>query len=286
MNLFLKNIIKFYVILSGGLFLLFPVSSGKNINSNGKRQDLKEYQHYNTTQNKKSENQEIPEGLRNLLKAYPDFLESADANTLHWKDGTTMIYDDGKEKDHQEKLDNPDLEDMMSQKYTMGKNWDSPPDVNFEPGRIRYEPFFKKMYGENQKEVKSNLTTINWTPANTSVLVSKINEVDEKFKAVARDLEKLPDEFKKYINKTAGTFNYRVIAGTNRLSAHSYGIAIDINTDYSDYWQWDKKIKYKNKIPIEIVEVFEKHGFIWGGKWYHYDTMHFEYRPELLPDLN
>lgn len=26
----------------------------------------------------------------------------------------------------------------------------------------------------------------------------------------------------------------------------------------------------------------EKHGFIWGGCWYHYDTMHFEYRPELL----
>jgi hypothetical protein len=30
------------------------------------------------------------------------------------------------------------------------------------------------------------------------------------------------------------------------------------------------------------VRVFEKHGFIWGGAWYHYDTMHFEYRPELL----
>ena len=24
------------------------------------------------------------------------------------------------------------------------------------------------------------------------------------------------------------------------------------------------------------------HGFIWGGKWYHYDTMHFEFRPELV----
>ena len=35
-------------------------------------------------------------------------------------------------------------------------------------------------------------------------------------------------------------------------------------------------------VPHEIVEVFERHGFIWGGKWYHYDTMHFEYRPELL----
>ena len=31
-----------------------------------------------------------------------------------------------------------------------------------------------------------------------------------------------------------------------------------------------------------VVEVFEKHGFIWGGKWYHYDTMHFEYRPEII----
>jgi hypothetical protein len=35
---------------------------------------------------------------------------------------------------------------------------------------------------------------------------------------------------------------------------------------------------------MKIVDVFEKHGFIWGGKWYHYDTMHFEYRPELLND--
>jgi hypothetical protein len=42
------------------------------------------------------------------------------------------------------------------------------------------------------------------------------------------------------------------------------------------------QIVYKNRIPLELVAIFEKHGFIWGGKWYHYDTMHFEYRPELL----
>ena len=40
---------------------------------------------------------------------------------------------------------------------------------------------------------------------------------------------------------------------------------------------------WSNKIPAEIIAAFEKHGFIWGGRWYHYDTMHFEYRPELLP---
>ena len=35
-------------------------------------------------------------------------------------------------------------------------------------------------------------------------------------------------------------------------------------------------------MPRAIVDAFERHGFVWGGRWYHYDTMHFEYRPELL----
>jgi hypothetical protein len=32
----------------------------------------------------------------------------------------------------------------------------------------------------------------------------------------------------------------------------------------------------------EIVKIFEKYGFIWGGKWFVFDNMHFEYRPEIL----
>ncbi len=79
------------------------------------------------------------------------------------------------------------------------------------------------------------------------------------------------------------------IAGTNRLSMHSFGMTMDINIEQTNYWQWDCKCQnedaaliYKNKIPLGLVEIFEKYGFIWGGKWYHHDTMHFEYRPELL----
>ena len=86
----------------------------------------------------------------------------------------------------------------------------------------------------------------------------------------------------KYIDNIAGTFNYRNIAKTDQLSAHSWGIAIDINVANSHYWQWHKE--YKNLIPKEIVYVFEKNGFIWGGRWEHFDTMHFEYRPELTGD--
>jgi hypothetical protein len=65
------------------------------------------------------------------------------------------------------------------------------------------------------------------------------------------------------------------------------GIAIDLVTEHSHYWRWgrtafSRPANWRNEIPGEIVKIFEKHGFIWGGKWYHFDTMHFEYRPEIL----
>ena len=145
------------------------------------------------------------------------------------------------------------------------------------------------MYGSSAKEVESHLTTIPWLPnsAHTFVRITTINGVDRQLAAVSAELDQLPPQEKKYVLKTGGTFNWRSIAGSDQLSAHSFGIAIDIDPTYSDYWRWNggrgSFIPYRNRIPHRIVEIFERHGFIWGGKWYHYDTMHFEYRPELLP---
>ena len=90
----------------------------------------------------------------------------------------------------------------------------------------------------------------------------------------------------KYLKHVDGTYYYRKVAGTNRLSAHSYGVAIDLDTKYSRYWQWDKSHKFHNEFPKEIIDIFEKYGFVWGGRWYHYDTMHFEYRPELFESID
>jgi hypothetical protein len=67
---------------------------------------------------------------------------------------------------------------------------------------------------------------------------------------------------------------------------HAWGAAIDINPARSQYWHWRRSggepPDYVNTVPADIVAVFERHGFIWGGRWAHFDTMHFEYRPELL----
>jgi peptidoglycan L-alanyl-D-glutamate endopeptidase CwlK len=234
---------------------------------------------------------EPADGASLLIQAYPSHLKTVSGNHIVWNDGTTMLYDDGKtSKSFDELLDSPDLEDQMAMQYPVGAGSDYRPPVHFDPGRVRYEPFFRKMYGSSEAQVKKNLVTIKWMPktSGTPILVTKVNGINEKLQKISRELDTLPDDLKKYVKRISGTFNWRRIAGTNRLSMHSFGIAVDMNAKYANYWRWDSKgnngqYVYKNDMPFEIVRIFEKYGFIWGGRWYHYDTMHFEYRPELLP---
>ena len=220
-----------------------------------------------------------------LIKAYPVHLVACENNYLVWRNGERQLYDDSKQKTFDELLAHADVQDMFAFTYPVGADSYAPPALNFDPGRIRNEEFFKRMYGASKEAVKSQLTELQWLPKSDgeTLKIHRSNGVAEKLAQVSRELDELPADLKKYVIDTSGTFNWRVISGTDRLSNHSFAVAIDINTKHADYWQWAKGVyQYKNSIPHQIVEIFEKHGFIWGGKWYHYDTMHFEYRPELL----
>ncbi|MBR2200182.1 MAG: M15 family metallopeptidase, partial [Bacteroidales bacterium] len=100
--------------------------------------------------------------------------------------------------------------------------------------------------------------------------MTKINGVADTLKVIAQELANKP-HLAKYFAQSS-SFYWRQVRGAKRQSAHSYGIAIDINVANSTYWLWANKgksetdqITYSNKIPMEIVKVFEKHGFIWGG---------------------
>ena len=110
--------------------------------------------------------------------------------------------------------------------------------------------------------------------------MTEVNHVADHLAAVARDLD--APELRRFVWPIGGTYSCRPVADTGAPSMHSYGAAIDINVAVSDYWLWRRGAAWHNRIPPEIVAAFERHGFIWGGRWSHYDTMHFEYRPELL----
>jgi hypothetical protein len=225
-----------------------------------------------------------------LLAAYPAQLERIDANTLVWRDGTRMPLDDGKgKKAFKDWLANPDIEDMLAVAYPEG-DLATPPAKDVDPGRARNAAFFDKVYGDCRKgEVSENLTTITWMPKRSGqrLAFNKKNGAAHALEMVSAELDALPSRYDVFLYPSAGTYNCRTIAGTKRKSAHGHGIAIDIALKHSDYWRNAKPDKhgayaYKNAIPMEIVRIFERHGFIWGGKWHHYDTMHFEYRPELV----
>ena len=226
----------------------------------------------------------IPAGAKAIIEAYPDQKFTYKNNAIVFADGSSIVYDDKKQKDYTHKMEGGDIEDMFSFKYDQG----SRPAKQADGGRCRCEAFFKKMYGGTKEAVMKNLVTIDWF--GQKLKVSKVNHVDKQLEAVAKEIAQHPDLVKKYMPQSS-TWLWRPVRGTkNRLSAHSYGVTMDVCTKYTNYWLWSnpgKKetatdLKYENKIPLELVKIFEKYGFIWGGHWYHYDTMHFEYRPEIL----
>lgn len=90
----------------------------------------------------------------------------------------------------------------------------------------------------------------------------------------------------------SSAFCYRVIWGTDIISRHSYGYAIDINPRYNPYISYhdgkeviqpDNYIERNEDNPhvidheSPVYEIFTKYGFEWGGDWNpDKDYHHFE----------
>ena len=121
----------------------------------------------------------------------------------------------------------------------------------------------------------------------------------EPLSRVSRELEflrKVDPQVSAYMRQLVemNGYNYRYVEGTRSRSLHSYGTAIDLipkRADGFSYWQWAMNkvpdwwtIPYGQRWmpPRAIVRAFERQGFVWGGKWFFFDTMHFEYRPEII----
>jgi hypothetical protein len=89
-------------------------------------------------------------------------------------------------------------------------------------------------------------------------------------------------------------FSYRKVRGpglgsSRILSHHSFGAAIDINSPYNRFYSSIDRRNPKNPytIPQQVIDVFAKYGWAWGGDFAEgLDTMHFQYLGlDLLPNL-
>jgi hypothetical protein len=229
------------------------------------------------------------EALAALVAAYPEALAKFEGHMLHWRDGTITDVSEGDErKTFEQTLRGASLLDQMRMPYPRGPT-EVPPALNEDPGRFRNVAFFRKMYGSCWRgEVTAKLVPIVWLPKtwNYTFRATAVNGVAQKLTAISQEIELLPEKIRRAAYPTSGVYACRSIVDTGQPSMHSYGAAIDMNIAFADYWYWQRSasgaITYRNRMPNELVEIFERHGFIWGGKWYHHDTMHLEYRPELI----
>ncbi|MEA2486496.1 MAG: hypothetical protein QOF16_150, partial [Actinomycetota bacterium] len=69
-----------------------------------------------------------------------------------------------------------------------------------------------------------------------------------------------------------GCFSPRFISSDprSRLSHHAWGAAVDLNTA-------ENRFGARPTMPRGIVQIMERNGFTWGGRWLVPDGMHFEW---------
>jgi len=161
----------------------------------------------------------------------------------------------------------------------------------------RSQHFFDDLWrAHGRDESYDRLKTIRFLGKSVMVhyaILEDLSLVEERILAEA----KTDSQVRSWINNisTIDCWSWRNIADTQTRSYHAYGVAIDILPKSlggkETYWLWASnkrpewwRVSYNERFhpPAAVIKAFEAYGFVWGGKWQFYDTMHFEYRPEIL----
>lgn len=113
----------------------------------------------------------------------------------------------------------------------------------------------------------ANLTKVT-SPSGVRVTVN--SDYASRFSGFLADLE---GSGYKLRQSDTGGYNYRYIAGTNTLSRHATGDAIDVN------WNANPQIgagNWKSDLPSDVGDIAARNGLRWGGTFRNPDPMHFE----------
>lgn len=135
------------------------------------------------------------------------------------------------------------------------------------------------------KAISNDLIEIFKALYDASYKIEKIKLIDEY---------QADDDLSCADNNTS-SFNYRVVAGSNSLSKHALGLAIDINPFYNPYITYPdgkERISPPGSEPYAdrtldddrlikqgdlCYTLFKEHGFTWGGEWKSLkDYQHFQ----------
>lgn len=196
---------------------------------------------------------------------------------------------------------------VETQKLMNGKSYKENKYVKFDDLRL-----CKVLHiGFDGKEHEGQLIVARDYISETGEIIDFSKEVLEIFKEMydaKYPIEKIKlidcynaEDEKSMLDNNSSSFIFRYILGTNRISWHSYGLAIDINPYVNPCFHPDSKTvepvgteKFLDRSLEQIGlikpgdachKAFTRRGWEWGGSWkdpnYSTDYMHFEKYPRF-----
>lgn len=222
-----------------------------------------------------------------LALAYPGLRVAPDGEAVSIDGGAWLPLGE-RQADHVRRLVSATIRDSFAVPYPLRFDLEARRAPMADPGRARSPDLLGALYGSTEAEVRARVVRVAEPRlAGVAFTVTAAQGVDCQLAAALDAIAADATTMAPFFQDAAGGFVWRRIAGTDRLSAHAYGIAVDLNADLGGYWRWTGAAEgrvgaYPNRIPEALVRAMERRGFIWGGKWHHFDGMHFEYRPEII----
>jgi len=169
-----------------------------------------------------------------------------------------------------------------------------PPPLTGNP--IRCTDWLDRLFGRTEPQIREHCRSLSFLGRTLFVndfCRESLQEVEREVRAAARTDAAVAAWVSGL--KVAYSFQDKEIVGSASRSYHAWGLAVDLIPEgygrRQVYWKWSRVFNPQwHRIPVEkrwsppqkVIEAFERHGFVWGGKWSHFDTIHFEYRPEIL----
>jgi len=250
--------------------------------------------------------------MRTLVLAYPDVIEKAELRDDDWAvlmRGKWYYYAGGRllpenqlenaanyrpQQFYGYPKDLPEWKKPTEEETTRYSSWTKARSQN----QTRRSNFFidDLWQSSTRAQTENNLVKISFLGKTAKVhkgIQEKLSLVETRILAAA----KIDTELQTWINNLGNLegYGWRNIADTSARSYHSYGLAVDLLPKNlkgkQTYWLWTSQyredwwnVSYSERYhpPEAVITAFEAYGFVWGGKWPLFDTMHFEYRPEIF----
>ncbi|HUF75989.1 MAG TPA: M15 family metallopeptidase [Longimicrobiales bacterium] len=206
---------------------------------------------------------------------------------IHFRDGRMLEADRGAEGDAEC--------DPIFYEYPLEPLADPPTPSEETP--VYCTDLLEALWGSEEDEIREHGSSIGFLDHKMFVndfLIEPLTRVERDLRRAARR----DAEVAEWIAEVDITYSFvsRRIAGSPSRSHHGWGLAVDFVPESYDgqhvYWRWSRALDRRgwDRIPLEerwspplaVVEIFERQGFVWGGKWARFDMIHFEYRPEII----